>query len=162
MCCHSKLQRYAVIHQITELTVSGYRTVWFLPSLQMENPWHFYHSLWNKEVAFQWQSIKQHDDLIATRVKGFKESPPPEYTIAAHLLSVKDPATGKPLTINKLKGEVGTFMFAGFETTSHVGCQQRSYLMFHVGLCQWVSVSAYHHYVYCMHPCAILVLVVVP
>jgi hypothetical protein len=37
----------------------------------------------------------------------------------AHLLSVKDPATGLPLTHSQLKAEISIFMAAGFETTSH-------------------------------------------
>ncbi|KIY97592.1 Cytochrome P450 4F3 [Monoraphidium neglectum] len=50
---------------------------------------------------------------------------PPEYTIAGaravgcHLLRVIDPSSGKPLTLDKLKGELSIFYIAGFETTSH-------------------------------------------
>lgn len=54
------------------------------------------------------------------KVQRLMSSSPADYTIAAHLLSVKDPATGKPLTPNQLKAEIATFMAAGFETTSHV------------------------------------------
>jgi cytochrome P450 len=38
---------------------------------------------------------------------------------AAHLLSAIDPATGQPLNDHQVKAEIGTFMAAGFETTSH-------------------------------------------
>jgi cytochrome P450 len=38
---------------------------------------------------------------------------------AAHILSAVDPATGKPIDDGHAKGEIATFMAAGFETTSH-------------------------------------------
>lgn len=40
-------------------------------------------------------------------------------SIAAHLLRIRDPATGRPLTDEQLAGEVGLMFFAGFETTGH-------------------------------------------
>jgi cytochrome P450 len=38
---------------------------------------------------------------------------------AAHILSAIDPATSKPIDDAHAKGEIATFMAAGFETTSH-------------------------------------------
>lgn len=38
---------------------------------------------------------------------------------SAHILSAIDPTTGKPLDDSQVKAEIGTFMMAGFETTSH-------------------------------------------
>lgn len=40
-----------------------------------------------------------------------------DLSIAAHLLRIRDPATGKGLTDEQLAGEIGLFLFAGFETT---------------------------------------------
>ena len=38
---------------------------------------------------------------------------PPSTTLGAHLLALKDPASGKPLTDNQLEGELATFFVAG-------------------------------------------------
>lgn len=38
---------------------------------------------------------------------------------AGHLLRVKDPETGLPLTDDLLVPEIGTMFIAGFETSSH-------------------------------------------
>lgn len=88
--------------------------------LQVNNPLYLYQRFWNKKVAFEYRCLDKHNDLMTQKVQDLIKAPPADYTIATHLLSVTDPATGKPLTVNQLKGEVATFMAAGFETTSHV------------------------------------------
>ncbi|CAK0779841.1 hypothetical protein CVIRNUC_004867 [Coccomyxa viridis] len=40
-------------------------------------------------------------------------------SVAGHLLNVRDPHTGKPLSDDRLLPEVATFFFAGEDTTSH-------------------------------------------
>ncbi|KAI3424890.1 hypothetical protein D9Q98_008274 [Chlorella vulgaris] len=53
---------------------------------------------------------------------GIQARGPPADTdtsIAAHLLRLRDPSTGKPLDDERLAAEIGLFFFAGFETTGH-------------------------------------------
>eukprot|EP00878_Enallax_costatus_P035122 GHUV01039103.1.p1 GENE.GHUV01039103.1~~GHUV01039103.1.p1 ORF type:complete len:122 (+),score=16.88 GHUV01039103.1:851-1216(+) len=87
---------------------------------QATNPLYFYQRFWNSEVAFQYRCMIEHDKIMRQKVQRLMKEPPADYTIAAHLLSVKDPATGKPLTPRQLRAEIAIFMAAGFETTSHV------------------------------------------
>lgn len=55
--------------------------------------------------------------LVTIKARG----PPPldDTTIAAHLLRLKDPATGKLLNDEQLASELGVLFFAGTETTGH-------------------------------------------
>ncbi|GBF98134.1 cytochrome P450 [Raphidocelis subcapitata] len=59
------------------------------------------------------------DTAIDACAREAMAAPPPDYTIAGHLLKVVDPTTGGPLSLQKLKGELSIFYIAGFETTSH-------------------------------------------
>jgi pimeloyl-ACP methyl ester carboxylesterase len=53
---------------------------------------------------------------VAARARA---APPPDYTIAARLLAMTDPGTGRPLDEERLAGELSIMYIAGFETTSH-------------------------------------------
>eukprot|EP00775_Hariotina_reticulata_P010115 gene10115-10272_t len=85
---------------------------------QINNPWHLL-QLWKPEVRQQRRCLSLHNKIMDEKVRQVKARPPPDYTVAAHLLAVEDPATGNPLTLNQLKAEISVFMAAGFETTSH-------------------------------------------
>eukprot|EP00879_Flechtneria_rotunda_P005512 GHRR01005805.1.p1 GENE.GHRR01005805.1~~GHRR01005805.1.p1 ORF type:complete len:446 (+),score=181.55 GHRR01005805.1:1961-3298(+) len=84
----------------------------------LNNPVHLW-QLWDRGVRHQRSCLSKHNDLMDAKVKGLMANPPEEHTIAAHLLAVKDPATGRQLAKDQLKAEIATFMAAGFETTSH-------------------------------------------
>lgn len=82
------------------------------------NPLHLW-QLWDPEIRQQRRCIAQHDALMTQKVHRLRKDPPAPHTIAAHILSAIDPDTGRPLTDAQAKAEVGVFMAAGFETTSH-------------------------------------------
>eukprot|EP00775_Hariotina_reticulata_P009275 gene9275-9440_t len=84
----------------------------------INNPWHL-QQLWRPEIRQQRRCLALHNSIMDEKVQRVMRQPPPSYTIAAHLLTVKDPATGLPLTHHQLKAEIAVFMAAGFETTSH-------------------------------------------
>jgi cytochrome P450 len=65
-----------------------------------------------------------------------------DMSIAAHLLRIRDPATGKGLTDEQLAGEMGLFLFAGFETTGEEGTafwQSACSAHFSLCVCGWVG-----------------------
>ncbi|WIA30909.1 hypothetical protein OEZ86_000961 [Tetradesmus obliquus] len=74
---------------------------------------------WRPEVARGRDALAIHDRLMGAKLKAQLASPPPEYTITGHLLKVRDPATGQPLSFAQAKAEMAIMMGAGFETTSH-------------------------------------------
>uniref|UniRef100_A0A383V6F6 Cytochrome P450 n=1 Tax=Tetradesmus obliquus TaxID=3088 RepID=A0A383V6F6_TETOB len=74
---------------------------------------------WRPEVARGRDALAIHDQLMGAKLKAQLASPPPEYTITGHLLKVRDPATGQPLSFAQAKAEMAIMMGAGFETTSH-------------------------------------------
>ena len=47
-------------------------------------------------------------------------------TIAAHLLRIRDPVTGRPLPDDRIAAEIGVFFTGGFETTGHTIAWVRS------------------------------------
>lgn len=55
--------------------------------------------------------------LAEVRARG--EPDPSDVTIAAHLLRIRDPATGRALPDDRLAAEAGVFFTGGFETTGH-------------------------------------------
>ena len=55
--------------------------------------------------------------LAEVRARG--EPAPADATIAAHLLRIRDPATGQALPDDRLAAEIGVFFTGGFETTGH-------------------------------------------
>ncbi len=55
--------------------------------------------------------------LAEVRARG--KPAPGDVTIAAHLLRIRDPATGAPLPDDRLAAEAGVFFTGGFETTGH-------------------------------------------
>lgn len=55
--------------------------------------------------------------LAEVRARG--EPAPADATIAAHLLRISDPATGRALPDDRLAAEIGVFFTGGFETTGH-------------------------------------------
>ena len=57
------------------------------------------------------------DILEDVKAKGPVEES--DVTVAAHLLRIKDPATGKPLPDDRIAAEIGVLFTGGFETTGH-------------------------------------------
>ncbi len=57
--------------------------------------------------------------LAHGQVKARGEPAPGDATIAAHLLRLRDPATGGPLIDELLAGEFGMFFTAGLETSGN-------------------------------------------
>ena len=55
--------------------------------------------------------------LAEVRARG--EPAAADTTIAAHLLRIRDPATGAALPDDRLAAEIGVFFTGGFETTGH-------------------------------------------
>ncbi|KAF6256430.1 cytochrome P450 [Scenedesmus sp. NREL 46B-D3] len=74
---------------------------------------------WRRDVQRGRSALAIHDRLMGAKLRAQLASPPPEYTITGHLLKVRDPATGQPLSFAQAKAEMGIMMGAGFETTSH-------------------------------------------
>lgn len=51
--------------------------------------------------------MRRHNVLMDEKVAALKKNPPPDYTIAHHILSATDPQTGRPLNNAQLKSEIG-------------------------------------------------------
>ncbi|KAF6250905.1 cytochrome P450 [Scenedesmus sp. NREL 46B-D3] len=82
----------------------------------INNPLHLW-QLWRSDVRLQRSCLAKHNDIMNKKMDRIMAQPPPDYTVAAHLL--KACVDGRPLSRNQLKTEVAAFMAAGFETTSH-------------------------------------------
>eukprot|EP00891_Asterochloris_glomerata_P001568 jgi/Astpho2/1568/Aster-x1016 len=66
--------------------------------------------------------------MVMDLLKDVQKRPPPEHTIAAHLLRIRDPNTGLPLDERTLQAEIGLLFIAGFETSGNAS----SWLIFQV------------------------------
>ncbi|DBA86903.1 hypothetical protein WJX79_003539 [Trebouxia sp. C0005] len=77
---------------------------------------------WRKDVKQGQQALWRYQDMIRQLLKKMTSGiPPAPHTLAAHLLSVKDPHTGGQLSQDRMAAEIGIFFLAGFETTGHSG-----------------------------------------
>ncbi|GBF98675.1 cytochrome P450 [Raphidocelis subcapitata] len=75
--------------------------------------------LWSAQARRQEAAVVRHNVLMGEMTAALQKSPPPDYTIAHHILNAKDPVRGQPLDTAQLKAEIGIVFGAGFETTSH-------------------------------------------
>ncbi|WIA20759.1 hypothetical protein OEZ85_005126 [Tetradesmus obliquus] len=82
----------------------------------INNPLHLW-QVWRPDVRLQKRCLAKHNAIMDGKMDRLMAHPPPDYTIAAHLLQAR--VNGQPLNRNQLKTEVAAFMAAGFETTSH-------------------------------------------
>lgn len=60
--------------------------------------------------------------IMSELLKEIKGRGPPHATdvsVAAHLLRIRDPATGEPVPDDRLAAEIGVLFTGGFETTGH-------------------------------------------
>ena len=57
--------------------------------------------------------------MLLAQVKARGEPAAEDVSIAAHLLRLRDPATGQPLPDNLLAGEFGMYFSAGLETSGN-------------------------------------------
>ena len=60
--------------------------------------------------------------IMADLLAEIKARGPPQdsdVSVAAHLLRISDPATGRPLPDDRLAAEIGVLFTGGFETTGH-------------------------------------------
>lgn len=57
-------------------------------------------------------------DLL-TEVKSRGPPKDSDVSVAAHLLRIRDPATGNPVPDDRLSAEIGVLFTGGFETTGH-------------------------------------------
>ncbi|KAK9816727.1 hypothetical protein WJX72_004273 [[Myrmecia] bisecta] len=74
---------------------------------------------WRKDVREGKAALARYHTIMEVLLRKIRASPPDPNTIAGHLLSIKDPDTGKPLADDRLLPEIGTLFLAGFETTGH-------------------------------------------
>ncbi|CAL5219591.1 g1454 [Coccomyxa viridis] len=77
------------------------------------------YQFWRKDVQEGDAITKRFHSIMQGLVDGMRKEQPAESSIAAHLLSIRDPETGKPLDDKHLLPEVSTLFMAGFETTGH-------------------------------------------
>ncbi|CAL8465333.1 g4868 [Coccomyxa elongata] len=78
--------------------------------------------VWNREVRHGTAIFRAFRSAMVDLVKEVKargEPAPGDATIAAHLLRLRDPATGGPLSDELLAGEFGMFFTAGLETSGN-------------------------------------------
>ncbi|CAL5222409.1 g4768 [Coccomyxa viridis] len=74
---------------------------------------------WRQDVRAGTAVTKRFHSIMQRLVDGMRKQRPEESSIAAHLLDIQDPETGKPITDERLLPEVSTLFMAGFETTGH-------------------------------------------
>ncbi|CAL5223871.1 g6460 [Coccomyxa viridis] len=77
------------------------------------------YKIWRKDVRAGTAATKEFHKVMQSLVKSMRTETPDPSSIAAHLLEIKDPSTGKPLDDKRLLPEVSTLFMAGFETTGH-------------------------------------------
>ncbi|CAL5225848.1 g8631 [Coccomyxa viridis] len=78
-----------------------------------------HYKIWRKDVREGTAATKAFHKVMQSLVDTMRSETPDPSSIAAHLLDIKDPSTGKPLEDKRLLPEVSTLFMAGFETTGH-------------------------------------------
>ncbi|EIE20661.1 cytochrome P450 [Coccomyxa subellipsoidea C-169] len=74
---------------------------------------------WRKDVKEGKAATLCFHGVMLGLLAGMRRERPAETSIAAHLLDIKDPDTGKPLEDARLLPEISILFMAGFETTGH-------------------------------------------
>ncbi|KAI3438694.1 hypothetical protein D9Q98_001114 [Chlorella vulgaris] len=91
-------------------------------NLRWANPLRARFLFWTPEVRRaqrHWGALQQHMKGILKQIRSQGPLKEGDESIAAHLLRLKDPHTGKPLSDDRILPEIATFFIAGMDTTAH-------------------------------------------
>ncbi|CAL8468141.1 g7680 [Coccomyxa elongata] len=77
------------------------------------------YKFWRKDVAEGKAATQRFHGVMRGLLTTMRSKRPDESSIAAHLLDIKDPDTGLPLSDARLLPEISILFMAGFETTGH-------------------------------------------
>ncbi|KAL4444155.1 hypothetical protein ABPG75_011892 [Micractinium tetrahymenae] len=86
------------------------------------NPLRARYLWWLPEVRAAvryWRAFQARMQQLAEDVRARSQPADSDQSIAAHLLRLRDPHTGQPLSVDRLVPEIATFFVAGMDTTAH-------------------------------------------